>query len=390
MKKVELGNYIKQIRGVSYSSGDSIKEEKFGYLPILRSNNIEESKLNFDDLVYVPTDFVKEEQLLKKGDILITASTGSIKVIGKNGCVNKDYNGSFGAFCKLVRPLKTIDSGYLKHYFQSKSYRNYIRNIVNGANINNIKNGHIDGIKIPLPPLATQKKIAAILDAADAYRQKTKTLIDKYDQLTQSLFLDMFGDPVTNPKGWEKASLKELCDFKKTTIKPNEINDGEIYIGLECIEKQSGVIIEKFEVKEGEIKSNKFWFDKNYILYGKLRPYLNKVANPDFEGICSTDIIPIKPLIEKTSKEFIVSLMRGSWFVAFADERSSGANLPRISPKDVEKYLAINPPIDLQNQFAARVQAIETQKTLAQQVLQQADNLFNSLLQKAFKGELVT
>ena len=62
-------------------------------------------------------------------------------------------------------------------------------------------------IKIPLPPLDQQKKIAAILDAADAYRQKTKALIEKYDELTQSLFLDMFGDPVSNPKGWEMVKL---------------------------------------------------------------------------------------------------------------------------------------------------------------------------------------
>ena len=244
-------------------------------------------------------------------------------------------------------------------------------------------------LKIPLPPLDQQKKIAAILDAADAYRQKTKALIEKYDALTQSLFLDMFGDPVSNPKGWDKVALNELCDFKKTSVKPEEIETGDTYIGLECIEKQTGKILERFIVEAGEIKSNKFWFDSNYILYGKLRPYLNKVANPDFEGVCSTDIIPIRPILKNTAKEFIISLLRGSWFVSFADERCSGANLPRISPKEVEKYQTINPPIKLQNQFADSVQAIEEQKAQAQASLAKADHLFNSLLQRAFKGELV-
>jgi type I restriction enzyme S subunit len=243
-------------------------------------------------------------------------------------------------------------------------------------------------VKIPLPPLDQQKKIAAILDAADAYRQKTKALLKKYDELTQSLFLDMFGDPVKNPMGWDKLALNELCDFKKTSVKPEEIKTGDTYIGLECIEKQTGKILERFIVEAGEIKSNKFWFDSNYILYGKLRPYLNKVANPDFEGVCSTDIIPIRPVLKNTAKEFIISLLRGSWFVSFADERCSGANLPRISPKEVEKYQTINPPVKLQNQFAERVKAIEAQKAQAQASLAQAEDLFKSLLQRAFKGEL--
>lgn len=245
-------------------------------------------------------------------------------------------------------------------------------------------------LQVRIPPLEEQKKIAAILDAADAYRQKTKALIDKYDQLTQSLFLDMFGDPVTNPKGWKKAPLSTICDFSKTTIKPEEIKEGDAYLGLESIQKSTGKIIEKFSVAAGELKSNKFFFDENYILYGKLRPYLNKVAVPDFSGVCSTDIIPLKPIADHSVKAFIVSLLRGDWFVSYADERSSGANLPRISPKEVQKYSSIIPPLEFQNQFAERVAQIEKQKQQAEASLVKAEELFSSLLQRAFKGELTS
>ena len=282
---------------------------------------------------------------------------------------------------KILQPKKgNCNTKFLFYFFLSI-------NVPNTGYNRHFK--YLKELKIPLPPLDQQKQIAKILDTADAYRQKTKALLKKYDALTQSLFLDMFGDPVTNPKKWDKVKLNYLCDFKKKSIKPENIVDGETYLGLECIEKVTGVILEKFIVQAGEIKSNKFWFNDEYILYGKLRPYLNKVASPNFEGVCSTDIIPIKPIKGKSAKEFIISLLRGSWFVAFADERSSGANLPRISPKEVEKYQAINPPLELQNQFGERVKAIEAQKALAQQELDKADQLFNSLLQKAFKGELV-
>ena len=314
--------------------------------------------------------------------VLITcrgATCGSINISDPKSYVN-------GNAMALDNLSEEVDLYYLKYYLE---YRK-LDDVISGSAQPQITGKGLSKVKISLPPLDQQKKIAAILDAADAYRQKTKALIEKYDALTQSLFLELFGDPVSNPMEWDKVALNELCDFKKTSVKPEEIETGDTYIGLECIEKQTGKILERFIVEAGEIKSNKFWFDSNYILYGKLRPYLNKVANPDFEGVCSTDIIPIRPILKNTVKEFIISLLRGSWFVSFADERCSGANLPRISPKEVEKYQTINPPLKLQNQFAERVQAIEAQKTQAQASLAQAEDLFNSLLQRAFKGELTS
>ena len=330
----------------------------------------------------------------------LALANSSAKIFPKNTVLLAMYGATIGACsilkiaaatnqaCGAILPSEKCDHVYLYYYLKSIN-KELISKGVGGAQPN-ISGGVIKSTKIPLPPLDQQKKIAAILDAADSYRQKTKALIEKYDELTQSLFLDMFGDPITNPKGWDKVALNELCDFKKTSVKPEEIETGDTYIGLECIEKQTGKILEIFIVEAGEIKSNKFWFDSNYILYGKLRPYLNKVANPDFEGVCSTDIIPIRPILKNTAKEFIISLLRGSWFVSFADERCSGANLPRISPTEVEKYQTINPPIKLQNQFAERVQAIEAQKAQAIASLAQAEDLFNSLLQRAFKGELTS
>lgn len=199
----------------------------------------------------------------------------------------------------------------------------------------------------------------------------------------------MFGDPVANPMGWEKVRFDKLCSFEKQSVKPENISSGTYYIGLESIQKDTGKIADKVKVESNELKSNKFYFNQDYILYGKLRPYLNKVGNPDFEGVCSTDIIPLKPLGEKSNKSFITSIMRSPGFVSWANERCSGANLPRISPKEVQKYLIINPPIHLQNQFAERIAVIEQQKAQAQQSLQKSEDLFNSLLQKAFKGELV-
>ena len=391
MKEIQLDEVFEFIR-----NGASIKQAdgKGGY-PISRIETIWNKTIDTKRLGYadIGDEQLKdyEKYLMKEGDILMT-HINSPKHLGKCAVYIGDPKTlihGMNLLCMRANQQITIPT-YIKYFFNSKFFKIQLPKISNqSVNQASFSAGNLKKLKIPLPPLDQQKKIAAILDAADAYRQKTKALIEKYDALTQSLFLELFGDPVSNPKEWDKVALNELCDFKKTSVKPEEIETGDTYIGLECIEKQTGKILERFIVEAGEIKSNKFWFDSNYILYGKLRPYLNKVANPDFEGVCSTDIIPIRPILKNTVKEFIISLLRGSWFVSFADERCSGANLPRISPKEVEKYQTINPPLKLQNQFAERVQAIEAQKTQAQASLAQAEDLFNSLLQRAFKGKLV-
>src|SRR5690554_1575978 len=376
-------------------NGASIKQEegKSG-IPITRietiwNKTIDQNRLGYADLD--KNDLSKyDKYLLQHGDILMT-HINSPKHLRKcamyEGNPEKLVHG-MNLLCLRPNVSKAIPT-YLKYYFNSEFFKIQLPKIANqSVNQASFSAGNLKKLKIPLPPLPTQKKIASILDAADAYRQKTKALIEKYDELTQSLFLDMFGDPVVNEKGWEKVQLSKLCSFDKMSVKPDDIKEGETYLGLECFEKMTGNILNKFTVHAGELKSNKFWFNKDYILYGKLRPYLNKVAVPTFEGVCSTDIIPIKPIKNITTKEFITSLMRGDWFVSFADERSSGANLPRISPREVEKYRSINPPFPLQNQFAEHVQKIEAQKAQAQESLEKAEELFNSLLGRAFKGEV--
>ena len=362
------------------------KEEKYfdGEINWYSPGDLDKTKYLFTAKRTITQQAIEDKKAITfPKDTLLVGCIGDIGKLGITSELSSSNQQLTG-----VLPNNETNVSYLYYWF--KGNKKVLENYSNNAVVPILNNRTLETVKIPLPPLDQQKKIAAILDAADTYRQKTKALIKKYDELTQSLFLDMFGDPVSNPMEWDKVALNELCDFKKTSVKPEEIETGDTYIGLECIEKQTGKILERFIVEAGEIKSNKFWFDSNYILYGKLRPYLNKVANPDFEGVCSTDIIPIRPILKNTVKEFIISLLRGSWFVSFADERCSGANLPRISPKEVEKYQTINPPIKLQNQFAERVQAIEAQKAQAQASLAQADHLFNSLLQRAFKGKLTS
>src|SRR5699024_10044133 len=131
-----------------------------------------------------------------------------------------EWVGAFGAFCKVLRPdTSKVDPRYLSYFFYTDYYRSVISHLAKGANINNINNSHFDELFVPLPPLETQKKIAAVLDQADALRQKRRQSIQKLDELTQSVFLEMFGDQVTNTKGTKVLPIKKIAQKEKYSIK---------------------------------------------------------------------------------------------------------------------------------------------------------------------------
>ena len=390
MRIVELGTECEIItKGTTPTTlGKTFTSSGIGFL---RAQNVINSQVLIDsELLYIDNETHNNElkrSQIKEGDILLTIA-GTIGRTAIVPAVDMELNCNQAVAIIRLGNSK-INKEFLCHFIASPNAQDQFFKGMVTATIANLSLAQVRKLQIPLPPIETQQKIAAILDAADTLRQKDKALVAKYDELTQALFLDMLGDPVSNPKGWEKVELKSLCSFKKKSIKPEDIVQGENYVALDSIEKVTGKITTLYNVDKGELKSNKFWFDNSYILYGKLRPYLNKVALPYFEGVCSTDIIPIQPIYNKSNRTFITSILRHNSFVAFADERCSGANLPRISPTEVEKYSTINPPLNLQTQFAERVAIIEKQKAIAQASLEKSEELFKSLLQKAFKGELV-
>jgi type I restriction enzyme, S subunit len=210
---VLVGSIARQLRGVSYAKLDARNEPRQGYLPILRANNITDEGLTFSDLVYIPAERISKIQRLQLGDVVIAASSGSLDVVGKAGEVRQNFDGGFGAFCKVLRPNATaVDPIYFSHYFRTQAYRQRISSLAAGANINNLKNEHLDGLEIPLPPLDEQRRTAAILDKADALRRRRKRSLDLLDDLTQSIFLEMFGDPEKNPKGWKRGRISDLLE----------------------------------------------------------------------------------------------------------------------------------------------------------------------------------
>jgi len=293
---------------------------------------------------------------------------------------------------KVLQPKKeNCDTKYLYYFFLSI-------NVPNTGYNRHFK--YLKKLKIPIPPLDQQKKIATILDAADAYRQKTKALITKYDELTQSLFLELFGDPVRNPKGWEVSFLKQIT---------TKIGSGATPRGGKQAYKKEGVsLIRSMNVYDNMFKyKNLAFIDEEQA--AKLKNVIVEKGDVLFNitgaSICRSSVVPNDVLPARVNQHVsilrpIKSIITSKFLSRFLISKNvktkllgvgsgGGAVMEAITKEQLQNIEVIVPPLDIQNQFADSVQAIETQKAQAQASLAQAEDLFNSLLQRAFKGELV-
>lgn len=171
-KRVRLGDYIQQVRGVSYKPADLSLALDDEHVTLLRANNIGGGIVNFDEVQYVSRKKVSETQIIRKKDILLCASSGSIEHVGKTAICSFDGEYTFGAFCKLIRVTGDISAEYISAYLQGDEYRKIISDLAQGTNINNLRNEHIDELLIPLPGEDEEKAFVEILKQSDKSKYK--------------------------------------------------------------------------------------------------------------------------------------------------------------------------------------------------------------------------
>ncbi|GIU70430.1 MAG: type I restriction endonuclease EcoAI subunit S [Candidatus Woesearchaeota archaeon] len=174
----KVGNIAEFINGVTYSKSESLDSPFDDYLPILRANNIN-GKINLNGLVYIPKKKVSERQLVKKYDNIIAMSSGSKSLVGKSAQLLFEFEGSFGAFCGVLRFYEGLNNGYLNYFLQSPYYRTEISRSSQGIGINNLRKDNLLKLIIPLPPLNEQKRIVekvnslmALLDEIEEKRER--------------------------------------------------------------------------------------------------------------------------------------------------------------------------------------------------------------------------
>ena len=209
-----------------------------------------------------------------------------------------------------------------------------------------------------LPPLEEQKVLVDKLWAAYRLKEAYKKLLVATDEMVKSQFIEMFGNPVTNTKGWKTAKIKDVAP----EMPSKEQLSGKIWLlNLDMIESNTGRIIEKvYEDVENALSVQSF--DEGNVLFSKLRPYLNKVVIPDEPGMATTELVPLRPEPSKLHKVFLSHLLRGNQFVNYANDIAGGTKMPRMPLTELRNFDCILPPMDKQLEFVFIAEQVDKSK----------------------------
>lgn len=186
---------------------------------------------------------------------------------------------------------------------------------------------------------------------------------------------------------WKVEKLSNVATIDRNTVKSEDIRTGTIYVGLEHI-SGDGNFLSPPQVDEGELNSNKFAFNSSHVLYGKLRPYLKKIARPSFKGICSTDILPISPgpLLER---DYLYHYFRQPELIEYATSRCTGVNLPRLSPKALAEFQIPLPPLEEQRRIVEILDLADETRRNQQEIIRLTEEALRSAFLEMF-GDPVT
>ena len=305
-------------------------------------------------------------------------------IIGTGG--NANIHHSYGKF-SVSTDCFVLENKAKEYFLLEYIYRYLLKNIhilengFRGAGLKHISKEYLENIEVPIISLEKQKKLIKILENIDIFIGKNKQIKTELKFLNKSLFTRMFGDIKTNDKNWEIKKLKELVEIKSYRI--NENLDSIWLLNLEDIEPNTGKLIRKREISFENIPNSTISFNEDYILYSKLRPYLNKVFLPYEKGVGTSELVPLLPK-KIINKIFLVEYLRNDKVVDFLSQKVSGAKMPHIIMKEFQDLNLIVPSIELQNKFAERVEKIEKLSFEIEKSIKEAENLYNSLMNKYF------
>lgn len=357
-----------------------------------------------DGYVYDTEEKITEDAVLHSSAKLFPKNTIAIAMygatIGKVGILGMEATTNQACACAVSSAA--LDYKYLFYYALSQKDA-FIRKAKGGAQPN-ISQEIIKGHIIPLPPLAEQQRIVeqieSIFAKLDDAKEKAQTVVDGFELRKSAILHKAFTGELTAQwrqehgvglDSWEKKNVGDVLKIVKDKYDPSKDELLDIpYIGLEHIEKGNGIISHG---TPDDVKSIKTLFKCGDVLYGKLRPYLDKHDVVDFEGMCSTDILVYRSDRKETAAWFNY-LLGTTAFIDYANSNSSGINLPRTSEKVVSAYSILVPLVEEQSVIVFTLDRIlgkERQaKEAAETVIDQIDTMKKAVLARAFRGELGT
>jgi type I restriction enzyme S subunit len=380
MQKVKFKDLFNFQKKSKIKAGDGFKLGEAQY-PFYTSSNVLTKSID---------EYLFDEESLIFG----TGGLASIHFCNDKFAVSTD------CFVTQPKDKKQVFSKFVYYYLSGNM--NILESGFKGAGLKHISKDYLENIEIPLPPLTTQQKIAAILDQASAIIANNRAIVEKYDALTQSFFLDMFGDNNPERNEWKDVRIGDVAQDKKGAMRSGPF--GSDLLHSEFVENGIPVLgIDNAVLNKFQWKQRRFITEEKYQKLKRYTVFPNDIIITIMGTIGRVAVVPEDIGIAINTKHLVAITLNQNIanpeFIAFSlhsdkkilnqiNQQGKGAIMTGLNLTIIKELKLKLPPIHLQNQFAERVQAIEAQKKQVQLELAKSEELFNSLLQGAFKEEL--
>jgi len=368
-------------------------------VPVLRSSNIQNGELTLEDVAW--RELPAEQRVTKRledGDLIVTMSSGSPAHIGKCCIFRQPPDGRAYYFSNFTLRLRVrsdvADPEWLFHWLSSPAGRSVLGAMNSTTSgLRNLNRPRYLGQKMPLPPLPEQRWIAAILDKADAVRRKREQTLGLADQFLRSAFLDMFGDPATNPKGWDIVSLLEVSTrvTDGTHQPPAWAESGIPFLFVSNI--RGGKIsfdTQKFISQDTwEQLTRRCPIEPNDILYTTVGSYGNAaIVATNRQFAFQRHIAHIKPDARRVHPEYLVALLESHAARRQADEAVRGVAQKTLNLEDLKRFRILLPPVTEQERYVRLRRRGLAHAAASKAAVATGEKLLSTLVQRAFRGEL--
>ena len=375
----KIGDVCVVERGSSPRPIDQFITEDGGGINWIKIGDTTESMYITETAQKIKPEGMKKSRYVEPGDFLLSNSMsfGRPYILKIDGCIHDGW-------LVLKDKDEIFDKRFLYYYLSSKATYQKFKHMAVGGVVNNLNSEMVRKIDVPVPSKDEQMDTADLLDKICNIISLRKRELNCLDDLIRARFIELFGDLKSNNKGWKIVNFKECADIDTNMIHEFEGYEEYPHIGIDSIEKETGRLVGYRTIAEDGVISGKYLFSSAHIIYSKIRPNLNKVAMPDFDGLCSADAYPI--LVKKgiCNREYFGYTLRSQYFLDYILALSNRTNLPKVNKSQVEGFLLPLPPIAVQDQFAAFVHQVAKSKAAVQKALDQTQQLFDSLMQEYF------
>jgi type I restriction enzyme S subunit len=391
-KEVELPEIL------FFQEGPGVRNYQFTKkgIKLLNGRNIVDNTLILENT----ETYISEEEattkykhfLIDDGDLIIASSGIKVEYFHKKVAFAKKkhlplcMNTSTIRFKSLDK--KVLDINYFKYFLMTPYFSKQVKFHITGSAQLNFGPSHLKKMKIILPSLQTQKEIVSILEKAEKAKEWRKEADELTKDYLKSVFLDMFGDPFTNKKNFEVKKVREIVDLVngKAFKSSDWSKEGLKIIRIQNLNNPKA----KFNYYNGDIKSQ-YIVEKGDLLLswsGTPGTSFGVFIWAGDKSVLNQHIFNVK-IKEKTLNKLYFQFFINAKLMELISKAHGGVGLQHITKKELDNVDFYLPPIELQNKFSEIVKQVEAMKEQQKQSKEQTDNLFNALMQKAFKGELI-